>query len=88
MKNLLLATTLFILTTACAPLRKQSEKPSPKETEITLTPQELAEAFAYRESKQAEEFNRKLQELSKKIGTLRDQIANDVRDCICPAGMK
>lgn len=95
MKNFFLATVLITLTTGCATLKK---KPSPAPTptpepqfSVTLTPQELADAFEYRDQKisqQLDQLRKDFLEIEKRIISLRNQISKQVKDCLCPGEMK
>lgn len=82
MKNTL-AIVLIMLTTACATAKKR--------TEITMTPQELADAFEYRDNKisdQIEKLRKDFDSITKKMESLRSKIAKQVEDCLCPGEMK
>lgn len=91
MKNIL-ATTLLMFTTGCA-IPKKKEKPAaaPTEFTVTLTPQELADAFEYRDNKidaKLDQLRKDFEVITKKVDSLRAKIAKQVEDCLCPGEMK
>lgn len=89
------AITLLTFTTGCATVKKPIPQPTPSpEPEIfnvTLTPQELADAFEYRDNKisaQLDQLRKDFEVVTKKIESLRARIAKQVEDCLCPGEMK
>lgn len=91
MKNTI-AITLLMFTTACAITRKEmKETKEPKETTVTMTPPELAEAFQYRDNKifaELEMLRKDFADMEERNEKLRDKIFKKVKDCLCPGDMK
>lgn len=90
MKNIL-AITLLMFTTGCAIPKKPATEPAPETFTVTLTPQELADAFEYRDNKisaQLEKISKDFEIVTKKIEALRARIQKQVEDCLCPGDMK
>jgi TolA-binding protein len=84
MKNFLVTALIMLTIAGCATPKKPTPQPTPTELTVTLTPQELADAFEYRDQKIYE----KLLEVEKRIVKLKAEIKKMVEDCLCPAEMK
>lgn len=88
MKNFLVTALIMLTIAGCATPKKPTPQPTPSpeptELSVTLTPQELADAFEYRDQKIYE----KLLEVEKRIIKLKAEIKKMVEDCLCPAEMK
>lgn len=94
MKNFLAIVLTTLTISSCAVPKKNPQPiptPTPKEFSINLTPQELSDAFEYRDQKvteKLEQLRKEFLDVEKRIISLRNQISKQVKDCLCPGDMK
>lgn len=97
MKNFFVLALITLTISGCATMKtKAVPQPTPSPTpepafSVTLTPQELADAFEYRDQKisqQLEQLRKDFLDVEKRIISLRNQISKQVKDCLCPGEMK
>lgn len=92
MKNFLAIVLITLTISGCAiPKKKPQPTPTPQAFSINLTPQELSDAFEYRDQKMAtqlDQLRKDFLDVEKRIISLRNQISKQVKDCLCPGEMK